>query len=141
MIKRDLKEFMDNVNIVNDKLSIYGDKEGNVRLLSTIQLFANVDYLELTDTELSNAKFQNIIDDIEYKTIEVDRPVSKYEETKEEEDKYVLTNKKTKVYQIWNVSNGFQVGQSITAHKSFNSQEEAIEYADSINDEVLPIIK
>lgn len=99
--------------------------------LGTASLLARVDYLELTKEELEKAKFEQKVDKKEYKMYDCEKIVPKYEITKIESDKYVLTTKKVKATHIWNVSN--QLG----IHKTFEDQEEAFKLCDEINKKVM----
>ena len=68
MIEESLKEFMDNIKIINDKVSIYKNEEKGLEYpMSTTQLLCRVDYLELGKEELQKAKFEQKIDDKDYK--------------------------------------------------------------------------
>lgn len=136
-MQNDLKEFNKKVNMLNEKYSIYLDEEKGVMFyLNTIQLLARVDYLELSKEEFVKAKFEMKIDkDLEYNIINVKRPVPKNVITKKEEDKYTIVENEVAVRQVWNVTNalGFK--------KSFTNKDEALEFAESINKEVMEKIK
>lgn len=129
-------DFNKKVQIINKDYSMYKDEEKGVMFaLNTINCLARVDYMELSKEEYDKAKFEMKIDDLEYNIIEITRPQSKYFLTKKESDKYTIVDSKVKVRQVWNVSNGIGI------HKSFTNKEEAMELANSINENILNVIK
>ena len=129
-------DFNKKVQIINKDYSMYKDEEKGVMFaLNTINCLARVDYMELSKEEYDKAKFEIKIDDLEYNITEVTRPQSKYFLTKKESDKYTIIDSKVKVRQVWNVSNGIGI------HKSFTNKEEAMELANSINENILNVIK
>lgn len=131
MVNEDLKSFMDNLTILNKDCSEYFNKEkGTKYMVPNSYIYARCDYLELTNDELKKERFaQNINKEPkDFNVIESTRPVSKYETTKREEDKYTIVDGKVKVNQIWRVSNGMKYIQT------FNDKEEALEFLDSINE-------
>lgn len=135
MINEDLRTFMSNVTIINKDISEYYNKEkGTKYVIPNSYLYARCDYMELTNEEVKRERFnQNINKEPkEFNVIESTRPVSKYETTKREEDKYVIIDGKIKVNQLWVVANGMKFKQT------FNNKEEAIKFLDSINE---PLIK
>lgn len=136
-MQNDLKKFNEKVQMLNDKYSQYYDEEKGVMFyLNTIQLLTRVDYLELSKEEFAKAKFEMKIDkDLEYNIIKIKRPVPKNVITKKEEDKYTIVESEVAVRQVWNVTN------SLGFKKSFTNKEEALEFAESINDEVMKKIK
>ena len=128
MIEESIEEFMSKVDIKNKDIVIYKNKEkGLCYPLTLPYLLCRVDYLELTKEELVKAKFEQKIDDKEYKMFDCEKIVPKYEITKIEADKYTLTTKKIKATHIYNVSN--QVG----IHTTFEDKEEAFKLCDKIN--------
>ena len=131
MVNEDLKSFMDNLTILNKDCSEYFNKEkGTKYMVPNSYIYARCDYLELTNDELKKERFaQNVNKEPkEFNFIESTRPVSKYETTKREEDKYTIIDGKVKVNQIWRVSNGMKYIQT------FNNKEEALKFLDSINE-------
>lgn len=131
MVNEDLKSFMDNLTILNKDFSEYYNKDkGTKYMVPNSYIYARCDYLELTNDELKKERFaQNINKEPkEFNIIESTRPVSKYETTKREEDKYTIIDGKVKVNQIWRVTNGMQFKQT------FNNKEEALKFLDSINE-------
>ena len=132
-MQNNLNDFMKNTVILNDKYSVYSDEEKGVMFyLNTIQLLTRVDYLELSKEEFVKAKFEMKIDkDLEYNIINVKRPVPKNVITKKDEDKYTIVESEVAVRQVWNVTNalGFK--------KSFTNKDEALEFAEDINQEVM----
>lgn len=126
-------EYMSNIKILSKEISEYYNEEAGVRkIIPTSYLLCGVDYMELTEQELEQAKFNMVVDkDVEYETKMVIRPKIKYEITKNEADKNKLVDSKVKVYCVWNVSN------SLKLKKSFNNKEEALELYDKINQPIL----
>ena len=130
-----LEDFNKKTRIINKDLSIYEDDEkGTIFALNTVNLLCRVDYLELNKEQFNVARFQNKIEDLEYNTITIKKPIPKYDLTKKEEDKYTLIEKEEKVKAVWNVSN------TAGAIKSFTNKEEALKYANEINDNVLSVL-
>lgn len=135
MIEESLKEFMDNIRIINDKVSIYKNGEKGLEYpMSTTQLLCRVDYLELGKEELQKAKFEQKIDNKEYKMYDCTKVVPKSDITKNKEDMFTLTDKKYKGTHIYNVSN--QVG----IHTSLEDKEEAFKLCEEINDKILKTV-
>ena len=135
MIEESLKEFMDNIRIINDKVSIYKNGEKGLEYpMSTTQLLCRVDYLELGKEELAKAKFEQKIDNKEYKMYDCTKVVPKSDITKNKEDMFTLTDKKYKGTHIYNVSN--QVG----IHTSLEDKEEAFKLCEEINDKILKTV-
>lgn len=133
MIEESLQEFIDKVRIENKYLAFYEDKEkGLCYPLKVEHLLCRIDYLELTKEELARAQFEQKVDKGEYKMYECKRLAPKYEATKIEADKYVLTDKKVMATHLWNVSN--QVG----IHTTFESFDEAYKLYEEINSKITP---
>lgn len=131
MIEQDLKQFMECVDIKCKELSIYKNEEkGLMYPVGTTSLLCRVDYLELADKELEKAKFEQKIENKEYKMYDCERIVPKYEITKIEADKYTLTTKKIKATHIYNVSN--QLG----IHTTLEDKDEAFKLCEEINNKI-----
>lgn len=131
-----LTEYMKKIKIIDKNISEYEDTEKGVKyILPTPHLLARVDYLELTDTEFNKAKFEQKVDNLEYNTKMIDRPKSKYEVTKKEEDRYTIINSKVKVHEIWNVSNGLGFKQS------FDNKADAMNLYVEINTPIVETLK
>ena len=126
-------EYMNKVNILSKEISEYYNEETGVRkIIPTSYLLAGVDYIELTESELEQAKFNMAVDkDVEFESKMTTRPRVKYEITKNEADKNKLVDTTVKVYCVWNVSN------SLKLKKSFNNKEEALELYEKINQPIL----
>lgn len=136
MIEENLKEFMDNIDIKSKQIAIYTNKEkGLVYPVSIATLLTRVDYLELTKEELEKAKFENKVDKKDYEMFDCEKLVPKYELTKIEADKFVITTKKVKATHIWNVSN--QAG----IHTTFENQDDAFKLCEEINNKVIEAMK
>lgn len=131
-----IEEFMDKIIVKGKDYTIYNDEEkGIIFPLNTINLLARLDYLELDKQQYEGALFQKKIEELEYNIINIKRPVPKNEITGKEEDKTTLVDREIAVRQIWNVSNGAGV------FKSFNNKEEAIKFANEINNKVFEWLK
>lgn len=129
-------EFNKKVSIINKDYAMYKDEEKGVMFpLNTVNLLARVDYLELSKEEYEKAKFEMKIDNLEYNIIETTRPVPKNTITKKDSDKYTIVDSKVKVRQVWNVSNALGI------KKSFTNKEEAMQLAESLNEETLIALK
>ena len=129
-------EFNKKVSIINKDYAMYKDEEKGIMFpLNTVNLLARVDYLELSKEEYEKAKFEMKIDNLEYNIIETTRPVPKNTITKKDSDKYTIVNSKVKVRQVWNVSNALGI------KKSFTNKDEAMELAESLNEETLIALK
>jgi len=136
MKDENLQEFMSKVKIHNKDIAVYTNEEKGVQYpLGVASLLARVDYLELTKGEIEKAKFEQQIDKKEYKLYDCTRVVSKYEITKVEADRFVLTDKKVKATHIWNVSN--QLG----IHTTLEDKEEAFKLCNEINEKVIKFFK
>ena len=65
-----------------------------------------------------------------YKEEFIERPTPKNRITKRDEDKYTLVMEKVKVKKVYNVANALNV------KKSFVDKEEAMKYAEKINNRI-----
>lgn len=131
MINENLQEYMSKIKIINDKIAEYRDEEkGLVYPVNTIQLTARVDYLELTKEELQKAKFEQKVDDKDYKMFDCERHIPKSQVTKDKKDQFTITKSMVKATHIYNVAN--QVG----IHTTLEDKEEAIKLCDEINSQI-----
>lgn len=136
MKDENLQEFMSKIKIHNKEIAVYTNEEKGIQYpLGVASLLARVDYLELTKGEIEKAKFEQQIDKKDYQMYDCTRVVSKYEITKVEADRFVLTDKKVKATHIWNVSN--QLG----IHTTLEDKEEAFKLCNEINKKVLEVYK
>lgn len=127
-----LQEFMSKIEIKNKDIAIYTNNDkGVIYPLSLASLLVRVDYLELTKEEVEKAKFEQQIEKKDYQMYDCNKVVSKYEITKLEADRFVLTDKKVKATHIWNVSN--QLG----IHTTLEDKEEAFKLCNEINDRII----
>jgi hypothetical protein len=136
MNNENIVEYMGHVKVLSKEISEYYNEETGVKkIIPTSCLLASVDYMELADGELEQAKFNMQIDkDVEFKTKMVKRPKLKYEITKNEADKNKLVDSQVKVNCVWNVSN------SLKLKKTFNNKEEALQLYEKINKPILDLI-
>lgn len=131
MIEQNLNEFMGCIDIKSKEVSIYTNNEkGLMYPLGTTSLLCRVDYLELTKEELDKAKFEQKIENKDYKMYDCERIVPKYEITKVEADKFTLTTKKIKATHIYNVSNNLGI------HTTLEDKEEAFKLCEEINNKI-----
>lgn len=142
MINESIKEFMDKITFKTSELALYEDKEKGVCYpLSIASLLVRVDYLELEKGNpnmagaLEKAIFEKKIDNKDYKIVDIDKTISKYEITKREADKVVLTTKKVKGACIYNVSN--QLG----IHTTFEDKKEAFKLGEELNKRIFEYMK
>lgn len=131
-----LEEFMKDINIINDKIAIYTNKDkGLTYPLTTATLLCRVDYLELTKNELEKAKFEQKVENKEYKMFDCERVVPKDTVTKDKKDQFTLTKSQVKATHIYNVSN--QIG----IIDSYEDKDKAFEICNKINQEVLKVME
>lgn len=131
MIEQNLNEFMGCIDIKSKEVSIYTNNEkGLMYPLGTTSLLCRVDYLELTKEELDKAKFEQKIENKDYKMYDCERIVPKYEITKLEADKFTLTTKKIKATHIYNVSNNLGI------HTTLEDKNEAFKLCEEINNKI-----
>lgn len=131
MIEQNLNEFMECIDIKSKEISIYKNEEkGLMYPVGTPSLLCRVDYLELTKEELEKAKFEQKVDNKEYKMYDCERIVPKYEITKIEADKNTLTTKKIKATHIYNVSNQLRI------HTTVEDKDEAFKLCEEINNKI-----
>ena len=131
MIEQNLTEFMNCIDIKSKEVSIYTNNEkGLMYPLGTTSLLCRVDYLELTKEELEKAKFEQKIENKDYKMYDCERIVPKYEITKVEADKFTLTTKKIKATHIYNVSNNLGI------HTTLEDKEEAFKLCEELNNKI-----
>lgn len=132
---RNLDEFYKNIEIVNKDFSIYKDNDHNYSVVPTAGLLVAVDYNELNKQQWEVAKFnQDVPKDFETEIIEIDKPVPKFDITHKEEDRFTLITKKESVHRIWFVMNQFKI------KKAFSNGEDALKYAEEINEKILKIL-
>ena len=130
-MEMELNKFMEKIEIINKDLSIYKDQEkGMMFYLNTVQLLVRVEPLELDKEQYQIALFEKKIEDLEYERETITRVVPKNKITKNGKDKYTLTNKEVIVKKVYNVANALNV------KKSFVDKDEAMEYAEEINNRI-----
>lgn len=130
-MEMDLIKFNDLVEVINKDLSLYRDNEkGMMFYLNTVQLLTRVEPLELDKSQYEIALFEKKIDKLDYKEETIERPTPKNRITKRDEDKYTLVMENVKVKKVYNVANALNV------KKSFVDKEEAMKYAETINNKI-----
>lgn len=136
MIEERLQDFIEKVDIKNEKISTYTNYEKGITYpFNTPQLLCRVDKLELDKKELEVAKFRQQIENKDYTIVDIIKHVPKNEITKNENDRFTITDKKTKGVVLYNVSN--QIG----IHNTYEDKEEAFKVCKNINNEVLKELK
>ena len=127
-MEMELNKFMEKVDIINKDLSVYKDNEkGMLFYLNTVQLLVRVEPLELDKEQYKIALFEKKVEDLKYNEEKIKRVVPKNTITKDDKDKYTLTNKEVIIKKVYNVANALNV------KKSFVDKEEAMQYAEAIN--------
>lgn len=133
---KDLDEFYKCTKMLDKQISVYEDEEGNYTILPTTALLVNVDYNEFEKEQYNIAVFNGDIPKefkADIKTIK--KPVPKYEITKKQEDKYIITEKEVAVKPVWFIINGAKI------KKAFNNKEEALKEAKKINKKVIEVLQ
>ena len=131
-----LKEFMENVDIKCKEVAIYTNKEKGLCYPLTLgHLLCRIDYLELGKEELVKAKFEQKIEDKDYKMYDCEKLVPKSDITKRKEDMFTLTKKTFKGAKLYNVSN--QLG----IHTTLEDKEVAFKLCEEINNKIIEKIK
>lgn len=134
-MEMELSKFMENIEIINKEISIYKDTEkGMLFYLNTVQLLTIVEPLELDKEQYQIALFEKKVEDLEYEREIIKRVVPKNTITKNDKDKYTLTNKEVIVKKVYNVANALNV------KKSFVNKEEAMQYAEEINKNIAKVL-
>lgn len=134
-MEMELNKFMEKIEIINKEISIYKDTEkGMLFYLNTVQLLTRVEPLELDKEQYQIALFEKRIEDLEYEKETIKRVVPKNTITKNDKDKYTLTNKEVIVKKVYNVANALNV------KKSFVNKEEAMQYAEEINKNIAKVL-
>lgn len=135
-MEKDLCKFMNNIEILGKEFAIYTDNEKGVTFpLNTVHLLTKVEAMELSKQEYTIAKFQQKIEDLDYKIETIKRPVPKSEITGKDGDKYTIVDKDVAVRKVWNVSN------SVGAFKSYVNKEDALKKANEINSKIFEYLK
>lgn len=130
-----LDKFNDLVQLINKDLSLYRDNEkGMMFYLNTVNCLVKVEPLELDEKQYEIALFEKKIDKLDYVEEFIERPTPKNTITHKDEDKFTIVNQKVKVKKIWNVANALNV------KKSFVDKEEAMKYAETINNRIKEVL-
>lgn len=131
-METNLDKFIEHINIINKDLALYKDEEKGIMFyLNTISLLVRVDYMELDKEQYKIALFEKKIENLDYKEATIKRFVPKNQITKDDKDKFTLTTKEVIVKKVWNVINPSGV------FKSFDNKEEALQYAEAINNGIV----
>ena len=139
-MQENIIDFMKKVEILDKNLSRYTDYEKGITFfVNTVNLLTRVDYLEvgteksakLKVSEYEKLKFEKKIEDLEYNKITKKDIRVKSEITGKKEDSTTLIEEEVPAVAVWNVSN------SVGVYKSFTNKEEAMEFSDEVNEEIL----
>ena len=142
-MQENIIDFMKKVEILDKNLSKYTDYNKGVSFfVNTVNLLTKVDYLEvgteknakLKVSEYEKLKFEKKIEDLKYNKITKKDIRIKSEITGKKEDSTTLIEEEVPAVAIWNVSN------TLGFYKSFTNKEEAMEFSNEINKEVLNVI-
>lgn len=142
-MQENIIDFMKKVSIIDKNLSQYRDEEKGISFfVNTVNLLTKVDYLEvgteknakLRVSEYEKLLFEKKIEDLDYKKITKKDIRIKSEITGKKEDMYIITEKKSEVVEVWNVSNPYG------AFKSFTDKKEALKLAKEINKSVKKVL-
>ena len=126
MEEKNLIKFNENVKIINNGLVKYEDEEGNLKLLNIGSLMCQVQFLRVTETAKRVMMFnKEISKDMKFNTEFAMIP------QKDEKNPLKIKEVETQVELMWKVQNG--LGFSTV----FNNKEEALKYAEDINNSVL----
>lgn len=132
-METNLTDYMKNITLINKDISRYTNEEKGIMFhVNTIQLLVRLERFEYSSEEYKIEKFKGSVEELDYDVIEIDRPTPKNTITNKDEDKYTLVNSKVKVRVIFKVSNGYGI------YKCFTNKDEALEYANEININILP---
>ena len=132
MNNENITEYMKQINILNKELAEYINEETGVKYIVPVpHLLARIEYTEATEKEKEQLLFKGAIDRLEYNWKIAKRPVIKSTITKKKEDEHTIIDSDTKVFMIWNVTNGLGIKQS------FTDKEEAIKLYDEVNKKIL----
>lgn len=132
-METNLTDYMKNITLINKDISRYTNEEKGIMFhVNTIQLLARLERFEYSSEEYKIEKFKGSVEELDYDIIEIDRPTPKNTITNKDEDKYTIVNSKVKVRVIFKVSNGYGI------YKCFTNKDEALEYANEININILP---
>ena len=133
---KDLDKFYDSLKILDKTMSIYEDKDGNYSVLPTSSLLVVVDHNEFEKNQYDVAVFNgDIPKDFKADIKKIKKPVPKYEITKKEEDRYIITEKEVAVKPVWFVINSLKI------KKAFNNKEEALKKAKEINEVIIETLQ
>jgi hypothetical protein len=133
---KDLDKFYNSLKILDKTMSIYEDKDGNYSVLPTSSLLVAVDYNEFEKNQYDVAVFNgDIPKDFKTDIKNIKKPVPKYEITKKEEDRYIITEKEVAVKPVWFVINGLKI------KKAFNNKDEALKKAKEINEAIIETLQ
>lgn len=140
-MERDLCKFYDNIEIYNKDYTKYADEKGNMFIFNTVYALLKVDYLEVSTekkyklSEYNKLLFEKKIEDLDYNEVIKKTVVPKSDITGKEEDFTTIVDKNEKAAAIWRVSNNLGI------IKCYTTKEEAIKFANEINENILKFIK
>ena len=143
-MQENIIDFMKKVSIIDKNLAQYKDEEKGISFfVNTVNLLTKVDYLEvgteknakLRVSEYEKLLFEKKIEDLDYKKITKKDIRIKSEITGKKEDSTTLIEEEVPAVAVWNVVN------SVGVYKSFTSKEEAMNFSDEVNEEILIKLK
>lgn len=126
MDEKDLVKFNENLKYINNELVKYEDEKGNLKLLNIGALMCQVQFLRVTETGKKMMLFNKEVS----KDMKFNKEFAMIPQ-KDEKNPLKVKEVETQVELMWKVQNG--LGFSTV----FNNKEEAIKYAEDINNLVL----
>ena len=126
MEEKNLIKFNGNIKIINNELVKYEDDEGNLKLLNIGSLLCQVQFLRVEETGKKVMLFNKEIS----KDMKFNKEFAMIPQ-RDEKNPLKVKEVETQVELMWKVQNG--LGFSTV----FNNKEEAIKYAEDINNLVL----
>ena len=126
MEEKNLIKFNENIKSINNGLVKYEDEEGNLKLLNIGSLMCQVQFLRVTQTAKRVMMFNKEIS----KDMKFNKELAMIPQ-RDEKNPLKVKEDETQVELMWKVQNG--LGFSTV----FNNKEEAIKYAEDINNLVL----
>ena len=126
MEEKNLIKFNENIKIINNGLVKYEDDEGNLKLLNIESLLCQVQFLRVEETGKKVMLFNKEIS----KDMKFNKEFTMIPQ-RDKKDPLKVKEVETQVELMWKVQNG--LGFSTV----FNNKEEAIKYAEDINNLVL----
>ena len=129
MIEKDLKKFIDNLQVTSkEDFLLYEDEKGNMYFLPKSQCIVGVEYNEFTDEEMEILIKDNTIPkEMKFNKVKVNKIIPKNKITGKDKDKHTLVEQEVEVNQVWFVKNALKM------YTTFNNKKEAKAYFEKVN--------